>query len=114
MNAAEHLIMVLIALSVTAAYAKLPPPTAEQQAAEAKKKEQQQAQLEKEKKLLEQAQDRIAQRYRKDKGGAPAAGGNIPDTKAENMPKTTKELPGGVGPKPTQPQSGEAHSGSAK
>jgi hypothetical protein len=70
--------------------------------------------LEKEKKLLEQAQDRVVVHYRKEKGGAPAAGGNIPDTKAEKMPKTTKELPGGVGPKPSQPQSAEAHSGSAK
>jgi hypothetical protein len=112
MNAAEPLIMVLIALGVTAAHAKLPPPTAEQQAAEAKKKEQQQAQLEKEKKLLEQVQDRVAQHYRKEKGAAP--GGRSGQVRDETMPKTTKELPGGVGPKPTQPQSGEAHSGSGK
>jgi hypothetical protein len=114
MNMTESLIVLLLALASAAAQAKLPPPTPEEQAAAAKKKEQQQAQLAKEKKLLEQAQDRVVQRYRKDKSAAPGAGGKTPDTKAADMPKTTKELPGGVGPKPDQPQSAEAHSGSAK
>jgi hypothetical protein len=109
----EHVIMLLMALGIANAHAKLPPPSPEEQAAVEKKKAAQQAQLEKEKKLLEAAQDRVVQHYRKEKGGgAPAAGGPRPET--ENMPKTTKELPGGVGPRPTQPQSGEAHSAPAK
>ncbi|HJQ61547.1 MAG TPA: hypothetical protein VJ834_01705 [Burkholderiales bacterium] len=114
MNVAEPLIMVLMALAIATAHAKLPPPTPEEQAAAEKKKAAQQAQLEKQKKQLEAAQERVVQHYRKEKGGAPAAGGRRAETKDENMPKTTKELPGGVGPKPTQPQSGEAHSGQAK
>lgn len=112
MNAAEQLVMMLMALSMAAAHARLPAPTPEQQAAAEKQKVAQQAQLEKEKQQLEAAQDRVVQHYRKEKGGAPAAGGPRPET--ENMPKTAKELPGGVGPKPTQPQSAEAHSAPAK
>ena len=108
----ESLIMVLMALGIANAHAKLPPSSPEEQAAVEKKKAAQQAQLEKEKRLLETAQERVVQHYRKEKGGAPAAGGPRPET--ENLPKTAKELPGGVGPKPSQPQSGEAHSAPAK
>ena len=114
MNVTEPLIVLLIALSSAAAQAKLPPPTPEEQAAAAQKKAQQQAQLEKQKKSLAEAQDRVVQQYRKEKLGAPGAGGKAPGPSTENMPKTTKELPGGVGPTPTQPQSSEAHSGMAK
>lgn len=113
MNLTEYMVVLLVTVS-TAAQAKLPPPTPEEQAAAAQKKAQQQAQLEKEKRSLEQAQDRVVQHYRKKKFAAPGAGGKAPETSAENMPKTTKELPGGVGPTPTQPQSGEAHSGTTK
>lgn len=113
MNLTEPLIVLLMVLSMTA-QAKLPPPTPEEQAAAAQKKAQQQAQLEQQKKSLAEAQDRVVQRYRKEHGGAPGAGGKAPATSAENMPKTTKELPGGVGPTPTQPQSSEAHSGMAR
>ena len=109
---AEPLIMILMALGIASAHAKLPPPSPEEQAAAEQKKAAQQAQLEKEKKQLEAAQERVVQHYRKEKGGAPAAGGPRPET--ENLPKTAKELPGGVGPKPNQPQSGEAHSAPAK
>jgi hypothetical protein len=109
---AEPLIMMLMALGIASAHAKLPPPSPEEQAAAEQKKAAQQAQLEKAKKQLEAAQERVVQHYRKEKGGAPAAGGPRPET--ENLPKTAKELPGGVGPKPTQPQSGEAHSAPAK
>ncbi|HET9664475.1 MAG TPA: hypothetical protein VFP00_09610 [Burkholderiales bacterium] len=108
----ESLFIVLMALGIATAHAKLPPPSPDEQAAVAQKKAAQQAQLEKEKKLLEAAQERVVQHYRKEKGGAPAAGGPRPET--EIMPKSAKELPGGVGPKPSQPQSGEAHSAPAK
>lgn len=95
-----------------AAIGKLPPPTPEEQAATAAKKAKEQEQLEKEKALLEKAQDRVVARYRKEGGGAPGgAGGRTSD---QNMPKTTSELPRGVGPTPARPQSGEAHSAPAK
>ena len=118
MNAAEPLVMVLMALGIASAQARLPPPTPEEQAAVEKKKAAQQAQLEQEKKQLEAAQNRVVEHYRREKGrapeaaSAPAAGGPRPEK--EDMPKTAKELPGGVGPNPTQPQSAEAHSGQAK
>jgi hypothetical protein len=94
-----------------AAIAKLPPPTPEEQAAAAAKKAKEQEQLEKEKALLEKAQDRVVARYRSDKSSGALAGGNAPP---ENMPKTTSELPRGVGPNPARPQSAEAHSAPAK
>jgi hypothetical protein len=94
-----------------AAIGKLPPPTPEEQAAVAAKKAKQQEQLEKEKVLLERAQDRVVERYRKDYGSGQRAGGKTSD---QNMPKTTSELPQGVGPSPSRPQSGEAHSAPAK
>ena len=95
-----------------AAVGKLPPPTPEEQAAVAAKKAKEQEQLEKEKALLDRAQDRVAQRYRQEKGKA----GNSYSgwTSSQNMPKTTSELPRGVGPKPERPQSAEAHSAPAK
>jgi hypothetical protein len=64
MNLTEYMVVLLVTVS-TAAQAKLPPPTPEEQAAAAQKKAQQQAQLEKEKRSLEQAQDRVVQHYRK-------------------------------------------------
>jgi predicted outer membrane protein len=111
MNVTTPLLVVLFAMSA-AAFGKMPPPTPDEQAAAAKKKEQQQAQLEKQKKSLEQAQDRVVAHYRKEKDAAP--GGRSGQVTDQIIPKTTKELPRGVGPKPDQPQSAEAHSGSAK
>jgi hypothetical protein len=94
------------------AIGKLPPPTPEQEAAAAAKKGKEQEQLEKEKALLERAQDRVVARYRKESAGAQrAAGGKVSD---QNMPKTTSELPRGTGPTPGRPQSAEAHSAPAK
>lgn len=98
-----------VVLISSAAFSKLPPPTPEEQAAAAQKKTQEALQLEKEKAQLERAQDRVAERYRKAHGGH-AAG----KTSAQNMPKTTSELPGGTGPTPQRQQSGEAHSAPAK
>src|SRR5688572_16468981 len=102
-----------LALAGGAALAKLPAPTAEQQAAAAAKKVQQEEQLKKEKAALERAQDSVVQHYKKSKGGT-ASSGSGQQTEAEKMPKTTSELPGGVGPKPERPVSGEAHSAPAK
>jgi hypothetical protein len=97
-----------VMLASSAAMAKLPAPTPEEQAAVAEKKAREKEQLEKEKAQLERVQDRIGQRY--GNKGKQAAG----KTRDENMPKTTKELPKDVGPKPGQQQSGEAHSAPAK
>ena len=94
-----------------AAVAKLPAPTPEEQAATEARKAKEKEQLEQEKAALERAQDRIVARYRK-AGAAPAAGGGrVSD---ESMPRTTSELPRGVGPKPDRPPSAEAHSAPAK
>ena len=108
--------MVAAALAATTAVAvaKLPAPTPDQQQAAAAKKEQEQAQLEKEKQLLERAQDRVAERYRREKGvsaGGVQRTGRVEDT---NMPKTTKELPRDAGPQGDRKQSAEAHSAPAK
>ena len=97
-----------------AALAKLPPPTPEEQAAAAAKKEKEAEQLQKEKALLERAQDRVVQQYRKGKGAGSASAGSGQQTQTDQMPKTTVELPGGVGPKPDRPQSAEAHSAPVK
>lgn len=96
-----------------AALAKLPPPTPEEQAAKAAEKAKQEELLKKEKAALERAQDRVAERYRKEKG-ASASSGSGQQTRADQMPKTTSESNGGVGPKPDRPFSGEAHSAPAK
>ena len=94
-----------------AAVAKLPAPTPEEQAAAEAKKAKEKEQLEQEKAALERAQDRVAARYREKTGAPTAAGGRVSD---ENMPKTTSELPRGVGPKPDRQPSAEAHSAPAK
>jgi hypothetical protein len=100
-------------LATGAALAKLPAPTAEEQAAAAAKKAKQEEQLKKEKEALERAQDRTVQHYKRSKGGS-ASSGSGQQTQSDQMPKTTSELPGGVGPKPERPVSGEAHSAPAK
>jgi hypothetical protein len=94
-----------------AALARLPAPTPDEQAAAEAKKAKEKVQLEQAKALLEQAQDRVVAHYRKGTGAPTAAGGRVSD---ENMPKTTSELPRGVGPKPDRSPSGEAHSAPAK
>src|SRR5262245_4099735 len=95
------------------AVGKLPPPTPEEQKAAEAKKAAKSKQEEREKAALEKAQDRVVQRYRKESGNR-AAGGQGEKTEKEDMPKTTKELPGSAGPQPDQPQSAEAHSGATK
>ncbi len=104
---------VVLCAAVGVAAAKLPAPTPEQQQAAAAKKEQEQAQLEKEKELLARAQDRVAEYYKRAKGGSgiQRTGARTEDT---NMPKTTKELPRQTGPHGGKAQSAEAHSAPAK
>ena len=103
----KHCMLIAAALATGAALAKLPPPTPEEQAAAAAKKAQKEQQMKKEAEALAKAQDRVAQRYRKEQ----AAHGRTPRS---DMPKTTGELPRGVGPTPESPASAEAHSGRNK
>lgn len=104
---------IAVAVAGTVA-AKLPPPTPEEQQAAAAKKEQQQAQLEKEKQLLERAQDRVAEYYKRTKGASGANTARIARVDDTNMPKTTRELPGSAGPQGGREPSAEAHSAPAK
>lgn len=103
----------LLAALAGVAVAKLPPPSPEQEQAGATKKQAEQAQLEKEKQQLEQAQDRVAEYYKRSKGkplGSPTSA-RVADT---NMPKTTRELPRDAGPQGGRQPSAEAHSAPAK
>jgi hypothetical protein len=102
-----------LALCLPAA-AKLPPPTPEQAAAEQEKRAREQAQLEREKAALERAQDRVAERYRREQEQPPAARHANERVKDENMPKTARELPGDAGPQGGSEPSAEAHSAPAK
>ena len=95
------------------AIAKLPPLTPEQQEAAAAKKAAEAAQLEKEKQLLERAQNRVAEYYRRTTGKGGGANATA-RTEATNMPKQTRELPGQAGPQGGREQSAEAHSAPAK
>lgn len=105
---ATHWILVAAALTASAVLAKLPPPTPEEQAAVSAKKAAQEKQLKQEAEALAKAQDRVAQRYRKEHAATQAR------TPRSEMPKTTGDLPRGVGPTPDRPASGEAHSAPAK
>jgi hypothetical protein len=116
MKGGARLASVAFLCAVGVASAKLPPPTPEEQEAAQARKQKQEAQLEQEKKQLEKAQDRVAQYYKRTKGGsasggAPDGAGRIAD---HNMPKTTKELPHSAGPHGGKTPSAEAHSAPAK
>lgn len=108
MNKLGHYMLAVAMVAAGAAFAKLPPPTPEEQAAAAAKKEAKEKQMKKEAEALAKAQDRVAARYRKEHGGSASR------THRDDMPKTTGELPRGVGPTPQSPASAEAHSGKNK
>jgi hypothetical protein len=116
MRTIVHCLLAASALAGGLALAKMPPPTPEEQAAEAAKKAKQEQQLKEEKAALERAQDRVVQHYRKEvkSRGSSAGSGTAQRTEEAQMPKTTRELPGGVGPKPSSPPSAEAHSAPAR
>ena len=95
-------------LTAPLAQAKLPPPTPEEIAAQQTRRTQEEARLAKEKELLERAQDRVADRYRRD-AAQPAAG-----VKAADLPNNTKQPPGTAAPEGGRRQSAEAHSAPAK
>ena len=108
---------VSMCVAAAVAGAKLPAPTPEQQEAAAAKKEQEKVALEKEKVLLERAQDRTAEYYKKTKGASASAasskgaGGRTSDT---NISKKAVEGPGQAGAGGGTKQSAEAHSTPAK
>jgi hypothetical protein len=95
------------------AIAKLPALTPEQQEAAATKKQADQASIEKEKELLEKAQNRVVEYYKKTTGGAGPA---TPTRKTEdtNISKKAVEGPGQTAPRGGTKQSAEAHSTPAK
>ena len=97
------------------AIAKLPPLTPEQQEAAAQKKQADAASIEKEKALLEKAQDRTVDYYKKTKGsaarGASTAAGK---TETTNISRKAVEGPGAAAPRGGTNQSAEAHSTPAK
>ena len=110
----EWIIAAALSAAVGVAVAKLPPPTDEQKAAATAKKDAEKANIEKEKALLEKAQDRVAEHYKRTKGGSATAqrGGR---TEATNIPDpATRHAPGDAGPKGGTKQSAEAHSAPAK
>ena len=108
-------ILGIAAMAAGVALAKLPPPTAAEQAAAAEKKAKQAAEAQQQKEALARAQDRVVEHYRKEMGArGSSSAGSGQKTQAGDMPKTTSELPGGVGPEPTRPPSAEAHSGENK
>ena len=104
-----------LALSAVAgvALAKLPPLTPEQQEAAAQKKQVEAAQVEKEKELLEKAQNRVVEYYKKTKGvttASPSAAGA--KTESKNIPNPAAQAP--LMPAGGKAQSAEAHSAGAK
>lgn len=91
------------------AAAKLPPPTPQELAAQQSKRAQEEALLQHQKALLENAQDRVAERYRRER--PPYLAGGVSDT---NMPNNVKQAPGTAPPQGGRDQSAEAHSAPAK
>lgn len=114
MNRAIPFITAAALGAVTAmATAKLPAPTPEQEQAAALKKEQEKTQLEQAQQALARAQDRVAEYYKRTKGGSggrPHAG----PTEEKNLPKTVTVPPREAGPQGGRQQSAEAHSAPAK
>lgn len=102
-------LLVAFALAAPVAEAKLPPPTPEEIAAQEARRAQEEAQLQREKALLERAQDRVAERYGRDRAARPAGRVNEAD-----LPHNTRELPGNAPPQGGREQSAEAHSAPAK
>lgn len=101
--------LAIMTAAATAAVAKLPPPTPEEVRAAAVKKEQQQANLEKQKILLDAAQDRVVEYYEPTKGSGATGSGQVQaDTKV--LPQKAVEPAGAAGPQSGKDPSAEAHS----
>src|ERR1044071_253740 len=87
----------LIGVRGGVALAKLPPPTPEQEQAAAAKKETEKANLEKEKQALEKAQDRVAEYYKRTKGGGGSVGSGA-KTEDTNISAKAVRAPRSEGP----------------
>lgn len=107
----SRVLPILLLCIASFAWAKLPPPSPEEQAAAAQKKAQQQAQAEEQKKALEQAQDRVAESYKRNH--STASGASAGSTEQKDLPKATRVLPGEAGPQAGREPSAEAHSAPA-
>jgi hypothetical protein len=113
----EHVIMKLVvagaalgvALCAAPAAAKLPPPSPAEEAAKAAQRVREEARLAEEKALLERAQDRVAERYRRERAAAPSGGGEV---RAGDLPNPVKQTE--APPEGGRKQSAEAHSATAK
>src|SRR3954465_16030117 len=116
----SQVIAIILSAAAGVALAKLPPLTPEQQEAAAAKKEAEKAQLEKEKQALDKAQDRVADYYKRTKGGSSAAGsgggaGSTGQrTEDTNVSSKAVRAPRSEGPVGGRAQSAEAHSTPAK
>ena len=96
------------------AIAKLPALTPEQQEAAAAKKQADAATVEKEKELLDKAQNRAVDHYKKTKGVAGGSTVAAGKTAATNISRKAVEGPGTAAPRGGKNQSAEAHSAPAK
>ena len=103
-----------LALVAAVAGAKLPPPTPEQQQTAAAAKEKAAANAEKQKQLLERAQDRVVEYYKRHKAAPGASAANAGRTETTNIPNAATVPAGEAGPKGGVKQSAEAHSAPAK
>src|SRR5262245_11270195 len=95
-------VLVALACAAPAVEAKLPPPTPEEIAAQQERRALEQAQLQREKALLERAQDRVAERYHRAQASAGSV--SVNDT---NLPNNARQLPGDTGPRGGAKQSAE-------
>jgi hypothetical protein len=103
-----------MSLAAGVTLAKLPAPTPEQAQAAAAKKQVDQLALEKEKILLQKAQDRVADAYKRTKTGATATDAGRGKTESINISRKAVEPSGTAGPRGGKEQSAEAHSTPAK
>jgi hypothetical protein len=108
-----HIAALAMSALAGVALAKLPAPTPEAQEAAAQKKQADAAQVEKEKELLEKAQNRVVEYYKKTKGGSGTATATG-KTEATNIPRKAVEGSGTAAPRGGKNQSAEAHSTPAK
>ncbi|MDB5921712.1 MAG: hypothetical protein JWN13_648 [Betaproteobacteria bacterium] len=107
----------LSALFGATVFAKLPALTEEQQAASIKKGSDEKAQLQKEQEALTQAQDRVAEHYRRQltmQGKVPPVPTPVGQTAAKDLPKVVGVPPRSDGPHGGNTPSAESHSAPAK
>jgi hypothetical protein len=105
---------ILMSAATTVTLAKLPPPTPEEAQAAVAKKEQEQANLEKERVLLDKAQDRVVEHYKRTKGAAAAGAGRGVQADTKTVSQKAVEPAGTAGPQRGKDASAEAHSTPAK